>query len=102
MIVTQSVAERVFYKEDVNSTTGEAISTGPCVIYDVTFTNDTGGVITCTLHNATTASAATRLVKAVVAANSSVHYTYPRGKRFDTAIWAKPNAASLDIAIDYD
>ena len=102
MIVTQATAERVFYKEDVNSTTGEAISTGPCVIHDVTFTNDTAGTIVCSLHNAGSATAASKLVKAVVAANSSVHYNYPRGKKFSTAVWVKPNAASLDIAVSYD
>lgn len=88
------------YQEDVDNTTGTKL-TGACVVYDITFINDTGGIITCTVHDAATATAASRKIKAVLAANTQVHYSYPRGKRFSTNTFAKANAAGLDISFDY-
>lgn len=105
MIVVLEPATNNSYNEDVNSTSGAALVTGPCVIRSVTFTNDTGGTITCTLHDATAttgATAATKKIKAVVATNTTVQLQYVAGKRFNTAVFAKPNAAGLDIAMDYD
>lgn len=93
------------YVEDLNNTTGAALTTGPAVIRSITFVNDTAGVIVCTVHDATAttgATAATKKIKAVVAAGGNVQYTYPAGKRFAVAIFAKSNGAGLDISLDYD
>lgn len=105
MIVVLEPALNNSYNEDINNTTGTALVTGPCVIRSITFTNDTGSSIVCSIHDATAttgATAATKKIKAVVAANSNVQFQYVAGKKFTTAVFAKPNAAGLDIAMDYD
>jgi len=89
------------YIEDIDSTTGEAVSGSACVVYSLTVVSDAGGTGVVTFHDGTE-TADTKVHEVRVAANTTVHHEFPKGKRFDTGLWVKSNVAGLDLSIDYD
>lgn len=107
MIVTIEPAQNKFFKEDVNSTTGELAIGGAHVVYDMTFTSDAGSVGNFGVFDTTTAAGMTTANKVVdvrlgTGAAAVQQLTFPRGKRFSNGIWIKTNIAGLDFSMDYD
>jgi hypothetical protein len=89
------------YIEDIDSTTGEAVSGGACVVYDITVISDAGGTGVITFHDGD-AAADSKLFEVRIAASTTVHCPFPKGKKFSTGLFVKSNVAGLDLAIDYD
>lgn len=93
-------AQNSYYKEDV-AVAGESLVAGACVIYDITFVNDSAAAIVVIVFDGTSVSG-TRKIKANVPALGNVQFTYPRGKKFGTGAFIKPNGAGSDVDVDYD
>jgi hypothetical protein len=96
-----NITQNSTYIEDVDSTTGEAVSGRPCVVWDATVVSDAGGTGVVSFHNGDAATD-TKIFEIRVAASTTVHCPFPRGKKFSTGLWIKSNVAGLDLAIDYD
>lgn len=89
------------YIEDIDSTTGEAVSGSACVVYDITVISDAGGTGVVTFHDGDAATD-TKKFEVRIAASTTVHCPFPKGKKFSTGLFIKSNVAGLDLAIDYD
>jgi len=89
------------YIEDIDSTTGEAVSGNACVVYSITVISDGGAAGVVTFHDGTS-QLASKQHEIKVAASGTVHCAFPRGKRFDTGCFVKSNVAGLDLSIDYN
>jgi hypothetical protein len=89
------------YIEDIDSTTGEAVTAGPCVVWDLTVISDAGGTGVVTFHNGDAATDS-KVFEVRIAASTTVHCTFPKGKNISTGLFVKSNVAGLDLAVDYD
>lgn len=89
------------YIEDIDTTTGEAVTAGPCVVSDITVISDAGGTGVVSFLDGD-ASTDTKVFEVRIAANTTVHCPFPNGKIFSTGLFIKANVAGLDLAIDYD
>lgn len=89
------------YIEDINSTTGQSVIGRAAVVYSLTVISDNAAAGVVTFHDGTS-STADHKHEIKIAASGVEHHTFPRGKRFDTAIFVKSNVAGLDLSIDYD
>lgn len=101
MAVNEQPVQNSGFIEDIDSTTGESVVGRACVVYSVTVTSDAGTTGVVTFHDGTSSSADHKL-EVRIAASTTVHLPFPKGKRFDTGLWVKSNVASLDLSIDYD
>lgn len=100
MGVSISPIRNSVYNEDIDIA-GESIVGNPCVAFDMTITSDVAAATVVSIFDAN--SATNKLLKVTLTAtNPTIHLTFPKGKRFDTGIYAAANAGSVDIAIDYD
>lgn len=96
-------AQKSGYKTGIDNTVGSQLVTSPCVLYDISFANTTGSSIVVTVHDSTgTSATATRKIKATVAANANYSFHFPKGKKFDTAMFVKANTSGLDAFWDID
>lgn len=101
MSIEPSVVQNSTHIEDINAAVGEAVSSSPCVVWSLSVISDAGDTGVVTFHNGSSQSA-TKLFEVRVAANTSEHVVFPRGKKFSSALWVKSNVSGLDLAIDYD
>ena len=95
------VTQNSVHIEDIDSTTGEAVSGAACVAWDATVTSDAGATGVVTFHDGD-AQTDTKVFEVRIAANSTVHCSFPRGKKFSSGLWVKSSVAGLDLSIDYD
>lgn len=101
MSIATASAQRKIFNEDIVLAGETIISTG-CTIYSITLINDSATASVVNLSDSTTYSAASKVAKACVPANSTVSLTYPKGMPMAEGLSAAANSGSIDIAVTYD
>jgi hypothetical protein len=94
------ITQNSIHIEDIE-VAGEVITGRACVVWDITVVSDAGTTGVVTFHDGD-ASTDTKVFEMKVAASGVQHACFPRGKRFNTALFVKTNIGSLDLSIDYD
>jgi len=99
---TITPALRKVYNEDIVMA-GETIIGGPCVIYDLTLSNDTATASIVNFSDSVTYDSDEKCLKVNVPASTTVHLTFPRGKRLDTGLSAtSSHSNTVNVAVSYD
>jgi hypothetical protein len=95
------ITQNSTYIEDVEVTAGEAVTARPCVVWDITVVSDAGATGVVTFHDGDAATD-TKVFEVRIAASTTVHCPFPRGKKFSTGLFVKSNIGGLDLSVDYD
>jgi hypothetical protein len=95
-------AQNKVYNEDIVMA-GETIIGGPCVIHDMTLSNDTATASIVIFSDSATYSSTDRCLKVNVPASTTVHLTFPAGKPMASGLSASSSHSnSVNVAVTYD
>ena len=93
-------AQKSIFNEDIVPT-GETILGQPCVVWSMTVSCDVASAGVVKFYDSLTATNC--ILKVVLTTGTpTAHLPFPKGKNFETGIYATSSAASVNVALDYD